>query len=266
MIISTAARTNDVLDNRAKRAAEELQHPFVKRRKRSIASLHDMYGTDCLIVAKTRLEYYSFGSTEPFFFHPNSASFRIKRLIRGEEDPFIEAAGLQPGMSLLDCTLGLASDSIAASLIAGKEGTVVGIEGNPVLAYIVKHGLKEWKSPLPELNEAMERISVKQGHYQELLTGLPDKSFDVVYFDPMFTKPILSSEGIAGLRKLAVHDELTKETVQEALRVAKQRIVLKDHYQSRRFSELGFKQHIRPTSLFHYGTIEVDGTSAVSAK
>ncbi|OCA92814.1 class I SAM-dependent methyltransferase [Pseudobacillus wudalianchiensis] len=258
MIVSTSARTNERLEEKARQAAVELGCPFVKRNKRSVASLQAEYGADCLIVAKSRLEFYASDANEPFFFHPNSASFRVKRLLRGEIDPFIEAAGLQPGMTLLDCTLGLASDSIAASYIAGAAGRVVGIEGNPVLAYIIKHGLSEWESPLSDLNEAMKRIHVVSGSYQNILRSLPNQSFDVVYFDPMFTKPILASEGIAGLRKLAVHDELIEETIQEACRVAKQRIVLKDHYQSSRFSELGFKQHIRPTSLFHFGTMEVE--------
>lgn len=259
MIVSTSARTNEKLEEKARQAAAELDCPFVKREKRSVASLQTDHNSDCLIVAKNRLEFYTRGAEEPFFFHPNSASFRVKRLIRGEEDPFIIAAGLKPGMSLLDCTLGLASDSIAASFVIGPAGQVTGIEGNPVLAYIVKQGLNEWESPLQELNEAMRRIQVTSGSYEKVLKSLPDQSVDVVYFDPMFTKPILSSEGIAGLRKLAVHNELTRETIQEARRVAKQRIVLKDHYQSSRFLELGFEQHVRPTSLFHFGTLETGG-------
>ncbi|MEK4029041.1 MULTISPECIES: class I SAM-dependent methyltransferase [Bacillaceae] len=257
MIVSTSARTNKKIEEKARRAAAELDCPFVKRNKRSVASLQADYDSDCLIVAKNRLEFYASDAEEPFFFHPNSASFRVKRLMRGEDDPFITASGLKPGMSLLDCTLGLASDSIAASFVIGPSGRVTGIEGNPVLAYMVKHGLNEWESSLRELGEAMKRIHVISGSYQQVLASLPDQSVDVVYFDPMFTKPILTSEGIAGLRKLAVQDELTQETIQEALRVAKQRIVLKDHYQSSRFSNLGFHQQIRPTSLFHFGTMEV---------
>lgn len=259
MIVTTSARTNEQLDEKAKKAAAELGCLFVKRNKRSVASLQAEYGMGCLIVAKNRLEFYSSEIAEPFFFHPNSASFRIKRLMRGEEDPFIAAARLEPGMSLLDCTLGLASDSIAASFVTGPAGQVTGIESHPVLSYIVKEGLIAWESPLPELNEAMKRIRVMNEDYHQVLARLPDQSFDVVYFDPMFTTPILSSEGIAGLRTLAAHGELTKAAVQEAVRIAKQRVVLKDHYQSNRFSKLGFNQHIRPSSLFHFGTIEAAG-------
>ncbi|KKB38523.1 class I SAM-dependent methyltransferase [Bacillus thermotolerans] len=257
MIVSTAARTNDKLNERAQSAAEQLQAPFVLRKKRSIAALQKAYNTGCLIVGKDRLEYYPFGSAEPFFFHPNSASFRVKRLMRGEVDPFIEAAGLERGMTLLDCTLGLASDSIAASCVVGQEGKVIGIEGNPVLAYIVEQGLKEWESPVAEMNEAMARISIRQGNYRDILPGLSDQSADVVYFDPMFTKAISASEGIAPLRHLAVYEELNETAIKEALRIARRRVVLKDHYQSPRFKRFGFKQQIRPASLFHFGIIEV---------
>ncbi|GLY09732.1 class I SAM-dependent methyltransferase [Pseudobacillus badius] len=265
MIVSTSARTNKNLEEKAKKTADELGCRFVRREKRSIASLQAHYHSDCLIVAKSRLELYSRDAEEPFFFHPNSASFRVKRLMRGEEDPFIAAAGLRPGMSLLDCTLGLASDSVAASFVTGAAGRVTGVEGQPVLAYMVREGLKEWVSPLPELNAAMKRIEVVNEPYESVLARLPDQSFDIVYFDPMFAKPILTSEGIAGLRKLAIQNELTKDAVHEALRVAKHRVVLKDHYQSGRFAELGFAQQIRPASLFHFGTIEAEDKRRVDS-
>ncbi|WP_338749503.1 class I SAM-dependent methyltransferase [Bacillus sp. FJAT-52991] len=257
MIISTASRVNTPLEQKAKQAAEELGFPYIPRRKRSVAELQTQYESDCLIVAKERIELYPLHEREPFFFHPNSASFRVKRLMRKEEDPFVSAAKLTSGMSVLDCTLGLASDSIVASFVTGPTGHVTGIEGNLVLGYIVKQGLKEWPTPLPELKVAMEKIEVKMGRYQQVLSTFADRSFDVVYFDPMFTETVEASEGIAGLRHFAIYDELEKETLEQALRVAKQRVVLKDHFRSTRFERLGFKQQIRKTSAFHFGTIEV---------
>ncbi|MFZ7943124.1 hypothetical protein ACO1D1_05675, partial [Neobacillus sp. 19] len=68
--------------------------------------------SDCLVVGKDRVELFEKGSTLPFFFHPNSAMFRIKRLLSGENDPFADAAQLTEGMTILDCTLGLASDAV----------------------------------------------------------------------------------------------------------------------------------------------------------
>nr|WP_295971709.1 hypothetical protein [uncultured Bacillus sp.] len=45
---------------------------------------------------------------ENIFFHPNLAMVRAKRMLNGQVDPLITAAGLKEGMSFLDCTLGLA--------------------------------------------------------------------------------------------------------------------------------------------------------------
>ncbi|WP_203363809.1 class I SAM-dependent methyltransferase [Bacillus sp. REN10] len=257
MIISTSSRVNTALEQKAKQAAKELGFSYIPRQKRSVADLQKQYDSDCLIIAKERIELHPLHEQEPFFFHPNSASFRVKRLMRREEDPFVSAAKLKPGMSVLDCTLGLASDSIVASFVTGPTGHVTGMEGSPVLGYIVKQGLKQWRAPLSELQQAMERIDVQVGRYQQLLSACEDRSFDVVYFDPMFTETVEASEGIAGLRHFAIYDELEKETIEQAMRVAKQRVVLKDHFRSDRFERLGFEQHIRKTSAFHFGTIEV---------
>lgn len=68
MIVSTSARTNKKIEEKARRAAAELDCPFVKRNKRSVASLQADYDSDCLIVAKNRLEFYASDAEEPFSF------------------------------------------------------------------------------------------------------------------------------------------------------------------------------------------------------
>ncbi len=126
--------------------------------------------------------------------------FRVKRWLRGERDPFIEAAGLEKGMSVLDCTLGLASDSMMASAAVGKSGKVVGLEGNRYVAYLVKQGLLNWESDVQELNDAMKRINVVHQNFESFLACCEDNSFDVVYFDPMFQEQIDESNGINGIK------------------------------------------------------------------
>ncbi len=79
----------------------------------------------------------------------------------------------------------------------------------------------------------------------------------MVYFDPMFQISIESSNGLNSIREHAFFTELNEALIHEATRVARQRVVLKDHWKSVRFEKLGFTQHKRKTSLFHYGTIEV---------
>ena len=68
---------------KAKLIAAELLLRYIPRNKQSVKRLHDLYRCDCLIVGKERLELVPFALDQAFFFHPNSASFRIKRLKRG---------------------------------------------------------------------------------------------------------------------------------------------------------------------------------------
>lgn len=256
MIITTAGRTNEAMIQQAVKVAAELEGRFIKREKRSVQLIQQIEKEDCIVVGKERLELYPLGDAEPFFFHPSSAMFRIKRLMRGEHDPFVEAAKLHSGKTLLDCTLGLASDSIVASFIVGKEGKVTGIEGNPYVGYIVKNGLQSWASGISEIDQAMKRIEVMHDLSLPFLKSVPDQSFDCVYFDPMFEEHILESDGIKALRRFAVYDEMAEQMIEEAKRVAKECVVLKDHFRSSRFERFQFHVHKRKNAKFHFGIIE----------
>lgn len=256
MFVTTAGRTNLEMIEQAKQIAKDLQVKYIARKKRSIRSIQHVLQDDCIVVGKDRLELYPFGEKEPFFFHPNSAMFRLKRLVKGEHDPFLEAAQLKPGMSFLDCTLGLASDSIIASFAVGEMGAVTGVEANPYLAYIVDKGLNKWTSSLKIMDQAMRKINVVSSFSTNYLQTLSDESYDVVYFDPMFEENILESDGIKALTKIAVYHDLDEELMKEAMRVARKRVVLKDHFRSSRFEKFGFHVFKRKTAKFHFGVLE----------
>ncbi|MBM4762044.1 class I SAM-dependent methyltransferase [Bacillus sp. B15-48] len=256
MIITTAGRTNKEMVIRAKQIGIELGLTYVHRNKRSVQAIMEIEQADCIVVSKNRMELYPYGETEPFFFHPNSSMFRVKRLKKGESDPFVEAAQLELGMSVLDCTLGLASDSIVASYSVGFTGKIIGIEANPFLAFIVQQGLQSWQSGMDEMDEAMRNISVIQGHSLEVMRTLADDSVDCVYFDPMFEESILESDGIRNLTKFARIEGISDNMISEALRIARKRIILKDHYRSPRFAQFNFKVYKRKSAKFHFGVIE----------
>lgn len=256
MIVTTAGRTNEEMVQRAKNIAQDLGCMYIQRSKKSIHTMLRDFDQDVLVIGKNRYEWYRENEEEPIFFHPNTAGFRVKRWLQGEREPFLEATELNEGMSCLDCTLGLASDSIMASLATGENGKVSGIEGNEVLAYLVKNGLAAWVSDIDPLVAAMRRIEVIHGNHQEILSNLPDNSFDVVYFDPMFDVEIRESDGIAPLRNIAVKGGFNEQTLQEAIRVAKSRVVLKDHWQSDKFAKFQFTVLKRKTAKFHYGYIK----------
>ncbi|MFI8688353.1 class I SAM-dependent methyltransferase [Rossellomorea sp. NPDC077527] len=258
MFVTTCGRANQNVIEKAQLAADILSIPYIPRKKRSIRYHMKNVDQDCLVIGKERLELHTRNEeSEPFFFHPNSASFRIKRILRGEKDPLIEAADLNEGMTFLDCTLGLASDSIIASHVVGEEGNVTGIEANKYIAHILLHGLQEWDSPLPELNRAMRRITVINGPFHEELKKFGNDAFDVVYIDPMFEEALTDSHGINPIRQWASYTGVTKEGIEEAKRVAKKRVVLKEQFQSPLFEELGFEVLRRPSAKFHFGVIRL---------
>lgn len=256
MIVTTAGRTNEQMIQTARKIAEDLGYPYYQRNKKSITKIFSEMQQDILVIGKSRFEWYCLGKDEPIFFHPNTAAFRAKRWKNGEVEPFVQATDLKEGMKFLDCTLGLASDAIMASLETGPNGQVVGIEGNKMMAYLVKTGLKNWESDMVEMNEAMKRIEVLEGNHQKILSTLSDNSFDVVYFDPMFHQVLEESNGIAPLRNVAFYEELTEKVIMDAMRVARHRVVLKDHWQSERFDQFGFIVRKRKTAKFHYGYLK----------
>jgi hypothetical protein len=258
MIVTTAGRPDQTLKILAKQISFEIHGKYVERRKKSVQYLQSNFDDDVIVVGKNRMELYVRGEKEPIFFHPNSSSFRIKRIINGRKDPFVEAAKLSAGMSILDCTLGLASDSIVASFVVGKTGKVVGVEGNPIIAFLTKHGLKKWDSGMDKMNDAMRSIEVIAENSINFLKKCPDQSFDVIYFDPMFDEAIIESDGIKGIRKIALYEDVSKELIDQAKRVAKKRIVLKDHWKSQRFERFGFQVYRRKTAKFHFGVLEVE--------
>jgi hypothetical protein len=259
MIVTTAGKNANRVNHKAVQVADSLGGLFIERGGQSIASLIDLYNNHVLMIGVDKISFHPKDGSSAFFFHPNSSMFRVKQLLRGERDSFIEAAKLKKGMSLLDCTLGLGSDSIVASLVTGEEGKVTGIESSTAISFVVQSGLKVWESRLTEMNDAMRRIKVIQDNHYEFLKKQKSASYDVVYFDPMFESSI-QSPGIQGLKGSADYSELTVETIEEAKRVASQRVVIKDSRTSSKFKELGFTVLQRNAS-FLYGVIEQDDKS-----
>lgn len=258
MIITTGQKENADLIEKAKRLSEQLGLPYAARRDRSIARLFADYQTDqLLVVLKETIKWYREGEGgRPFFFHPGLSVVRIKRLLRGDNDIMIQACQLNPGDSFLDCTLGLAADAIVASYTVGEKGRVVGLESEPMIAFLVGMGLKEVKE-FPELDLAARRIEVLQGHHLDFLASLPDDSFDVVYFDPMFRQGIKESASLQLLRNFANVSPLLPDVINQAKRVAKKRVVLKERSIGAEWQRLGFRLMKRENMGVAYGILDI---------
>lgn len=257
-IVTTAGRPDELSMQLAEKACDALQLVFQPRNKRSVRKMTEVYNANVIVAGKNRYEYFVTGADSPFFFHPNSAAFRLKRVARGEMDPFLKAVQLQKGDSFLDCTLGMGADAMLAAFTIGQEGRVVGLEANSNVAFIVKTGMVTYDTSELPLTACMKQIEVVQAEALKYLSNLPNNCFDVVYMDPMFEETIEESNNFEALREAGSHIVLTEDWVNEAKRVAKKRVVLKAHFRSEAFEKYGFIRDIRLTSKFHYGVIELN--------
>lgn len=256
MIISTSYKVNKSILNKAQELSSKYSLTFVPREKHTLKQLFERYQCPVIIVTGTHIRYHSQDSE--VYFHPNLAQVRSKRIADGQTDALIEISQLKPGMSLLDCTLGLGADSLIASQVVGNSGRLVATESNFVMYLITSEGLKYYPFENPILCEASKRIEMHHQNAFDFLKKQDENSFDVVYFDPMFDSDIKETTPFNHVRRIADYYPLNHETIAEAKRVAKQCVIMKNHYLSDTFESLGFIQQKRKTSQFHYGVIKID--------
>lgn len=231
--------------------------PYVPRLGRSLSGLRQDYEAEGVMVWHQQGPILHL-EKEKFFFHPGMAYNRLLAYRNREQaDPMAKACRFQDGDFFLDCTLGLGADAIVASYFLPR-GTVKGLETSPAVAQVIHWGMRMYHSKHPWLNEAVRRIQVINMNHVDLLRQMPDCSVDIVYFDPMFRKPLLDSPAMLLLRSIADTAALSSAAIQEACRVAKKRVVLKERYDSGEFQRLGFKQlNGRRNSPVEFGVIEI---------
>lgn len=258
MFVTTSYHPTPAELELARDLAGRLLCPYVERRQSSLIRLKRSLGEQDIVVATTKgLRYFPQGTDEPFFFHPSSAQVRLKRMLHGHPDGLLAAAEAALGDTVLDCTAGLGSESILFAYAVGPAGSVTALESEPLVALLVEEGLKTYCSGLELLDNAMRRVSLVQADHVPYLQSLPDRSVDVVYFDPMFRQSIDETSAIAPLKGIANHNPLTAHAVAEACRVARRKVLLKEHRESGEHERLGFRMILRPNTKIAYGVIDV---------
>lgn len=257
-IVTTGQHPDGESVRLAEQVAGELGTDFVPRRKRSVRKLMTEFGRPVVVAGKERYEYHTDPDVKPLFFHPGLAAIRIKRLQRGGNDAMVEVCDLGPGDTFLDCTMGLASDSTVASFVTDPSGQVTACEVDPMVSYIVGHGLATYSDSPEEVLDAMRRIDVRNKRADDFLESCDAASYDIVYLDPMFEETIEESAAFAPLRSAGLHDLPDDRLFREAVRVARRRVVLKAHFRSELFSRYGFTRIDRANTKFHYGYIEIE--------
>jgi 16S rRNA G966 N2-methylase RsmD len=140
--------------------------------------------------------------------------------------------------------------------VVGETGRVVAIEKVPVIAWLTIEGLREREFVSERFTQTMRRVDARCADYNDFLPTCADDEFDVVYFDPVFHRPVEESESMKDLRDLAHKGGLTAEAVAQALRVARRCVVIKQRQETPLWKELGVTEiHGGPQSRVEYGVL-----------
>lgn len=262
VIATTTLSQNSVSDN-FQAFLEESGIPLVRREPPSLEELIKIHSAEGVVVwQESGPVLYIQG--EKFYFHPSMAKNRLAMWRKkGIPDSLATVCGFTGSDRVLDSTLGLGADAIVASFF-NPAGEVVALESSPAIAFVIKWGMRLYQSRMPWLDEAIHRIKVVHAEHGKYLADQADKSFDIVYFDPMFRKPQLKSQALAPLRLLANHVPLSEPIISEAMRVARKRVVIKEMFSSGELERLGC-QHIlgSANNKIRYGIIETDKKSGI---
>ena len=166
--------------------------------------------------------------------HPGIGLVRLRRLIKeSESDPLLDLAELSAGNTVLDATFGFGQDALILAHVAAK---VVALEASPLLAALALAGMPFWSRPA---NEVSKRIELRCADLRTVLPSLPDRSFDLVYFDPMFRRARSAAPDFAVLRRVAEMAPLTPEDIVQARRIARRCVIVKDAFPGAELKRLG---------------------------
>lgn len=216
--------TPDVIEY-ARQLAETVGLEFLPRNRRSLKELRTYTTAGFFVLDQQRLLTY-YGDP-PFRFHPGMAHLRILALSRGERDRLIDLAKIEAGDVVLDCTAGLCGDAAVFSHVVGAFGEVIALESSFPVYLVTLTGLANYPFADSTDRQAFQRIKLYHQDYQDYLRTAEPESVDIVYFDPMFERPVTASSGIEPLRQIADYDRLEPSDIKQALDIARKCVVVK---------------------------------------
>ena len=157
-------------------------------------------------------------------FSSHSIQHRLKTLNRRE--PLVKALAKLPKDQLIfDLTAGLGLDALGMSHFGFQ---VLAFEKNPLVFFLLQQALKNHRPPGGKLHFCL--------YWRDSLEVLKNlKSFgrkpDIVYLDPMFPekpkKRALSGKNMQVFRRFVGPDSHGRELLEQALKVAKNRVLVK---------------------------------------
>lgn len=216
------------LADEARQWALSIGAVYVPRQKRTTTALRCAYGDNFLVYTTQGPKLFRPEGTHVFSLH--MAELRIQQLRRGGTDHFLEAVGAEAACCFLDCTCGFGADSVVASFALPPGSSVAALEISPVMAAVTGWGFAHFQHDQADVTAALRRIVLHRADFRRYLRALPDKAYDVIYMDPMFDKPVLSSCQFRPVRDMLDADPLTLEDIQLALRKAGKKVVIKGRY------------------------------------
>lgn len=227
-IVTTAQKASLQEQEKARLAADLLGIPYVNRRRDSLSKIKAAHNeADILIMSQDGPTLYT-GEKVMHKFHLSMAQLRIIAYDRGDVEHLLVAIGDEPVESFLDCTSGLCSDSLMVSYGHPEIQRFIALEGNPLLAYISNYGCRHFVHESQSVTNALRRIQLCAMRYEQFLKNAKDKTFDIVYFDPMFEVPVKESPQFLALRGHIVESSLTQAMLEEAKRVARRKVIVKE--------------------------------------
>jgi 16S rRNA (guanine1516-N2)-methyltransferase len=229
--ITTPLRPSPAEEHAAVLAAARYGLTFAARGGRALTRVVAAAGVDGALVLSSARALLSAGGAE-HAWSPGMGMLRMRRFLDAravgrlpaphDRDPFLDASGILPGDRVLDCTAGLGADALVAAAAAGPRGTVVGLESAAALAAWTGEGLRRLRV------EPAGRVEILHADHAAYLASAPDRSFDVVVFDPMFRHARAEPGGFDVVRRLADPRPLSAEALAHARRVARRWVVVKD--------------------------------------
>jgi len=230
LAVTTASRFHAGRTAQARALAQTLHAPFIPRRDETLAEVAGFANkTRLLVVEHAGLRLFDLPTGTTYAHHANLLPIRAASWGRGEPDLFVQAAQILPGDAVLDCTLGFGTEATLASLLAGPDGSVTGLESAPALAEVTRAGMQRPARNLSQaLADAMRHVHVLTADAGEFLRACPFQSFDIVCFDPFFGERLTGSEqSVSPLALFGDTRPLDFASLTDARRVARRRVVLK---------------------------------------
>ncbi len=227
LAVTTIRKYTRAIEEEAKARAQALGLPYVPRGE----TLEDMAkesGFSGFLIYGKKLPTYWHGGEE-YRFHVGTAVLRVGQMEKGNGDRLCDLLPKEEGLQVLDCTFGQAGDSTTLSWFVGESGQVTALEKSLALYEIGRAGIAAYEDKNPALTRAVRRIELLHEDYRDFLSRVEPKSYDVIYFDPMFKSPVKREvNDMEAFRSAAAYDSLSLETLTLAMRAARRLVIVKE--------------------------------------